>query len=99
MNPRINFILVSLSIALTGCVSESDNLRSQLNVAEQKLHAQEEEVAKLKDKVNPQDTFDQAWSWVKDHSAQAWHSETATDARTRLIRCWTDLRNSPSHQP
>lgn len=92
---KIAFIALLL---LTGCASQDNSLRAQVDALTQKGKAQDAEIAHLKDeaakaKDTTTDAFESAWTWVKDESHAAWDSQTSVEARARMKKCWDDLSN------
>jgi len=84
-------------LSVTGCgvTAENNRLRSQVDAQQQHIREQDYKLAELqKAKDAGASTFDQAWDWVKVHSAEAWNSDTSVDARERFRRCWIDLKTA-----
>ncbi len=83
-------------LSVTGCANtENNRLRSQVDALEKRAHEQDAQIAQLRAaKESGATSFEQAWDWVKTHSTNAWNSESVTEARARLQKCWDDLKAS-----
>ena len=95
--------LIALSvvalISVAGCTHNDNNVRSQVDALEKRVHEQDAQIADLEVRAKALKdqsvtTSQSAWEWTSQHAQEAWNSDLSQDARARLQKCWDDLKTS-----
>lgn len=106
MNNTFFAMVIGCSM-LFGCAGSSQNaeLHSQVDALEKKEEQMKAYVSHLEDEVKDKTkevsikeqaiaAAQKAWNWTKSEAEAAWNSDISTETRSRMEKCYNDLKGS-----